>query len=69
MNNIKKKGKNPSLFVAQPVKWMNISQLPVRINTVFFLSSDILSSKYCHETVNASKVLSNSLDVKLNSLN
>ena len=35
----------------------------------FFVSSDTLGSKYRYETVNPSKVFSNSLDVKLNSLN
>ena len=38
MNKIKKQGKKPSLFVAQPVKWVNLKdkQLSVRINNVFF---------------------------------
>ena len=51
MNKNKKEGKNPSLLVAQPVKWMNLknSQLSVRINNVVFESSDTLSSKYLYE--------------------
>ena len=54
--------KNSSLFVAQPVKLMNFkdSQLSVRIKNVF-VSSDTLSSDYRYETVNPSKVFSNSL--------
>ena len=52
MNKNKKEGKNPSLLVAQPVKWMNLknSQLSVRINKVVFVSSDTYSSKYHCET-------------------
>ena len=36
---------------------------------MFFVSSDTLSSKYAYETIKPNKVIANSLDVKLNSLN
>ena len=64
------RGKNPSLFVAQPVKWMNLkdSQLSVRIKNVFCIFRHF-EFKYRYETVNPSKVFSNSLEVKLNALN
>ena len=52
MNKNKKDGKNPSLLVSQPVKWMNLknSQLSVRTYKVVFVSSDTFSSKYRYET-------------------
>ena len=64
MNKIKKQGKKLSLFVAQPVKWMNLkdSQLSVEQIT-FFVSSDTLSSKYRYETVPKQGYIR---DVKLN---
>ena len=64
------RGKNSSLFVAQPVKLMNFndSQLSVRIKNVF-VSSDTLSSNYRYETVNPGKVFFQFAGVKLNSLN
>ena len=58
-----KVGKKPSLFVAQPVKWMNLKDLQLSVEyKTFFVSSDTLSSKYRYER-DAIR------DVKLNSLN
>ena len=37
MNKNKKEGKNLSLVVAQPVKWMNSKNLSAGINNVLYL--------------------------------
>ena len=59
MRKNKTEGKNPSLLVAQPVKWMNLKKLSVRINNVLYLPTLLVQNITMNKSPNK-VIISNS---------